>query len=184
MHGGDLGECLSWVRAATRLSIYPSICRLIGSDFFTSDETRRETFDRSFTFQIGSDPTPAEGTDPQQEACTSRSRPVADTHGSKARAAMLFYLALLTTTAVAFTPGSKPAPKSNRAATNNIVSSNICGYEFPALPEPASAPGRPIWFEVAAQPANPDLSCYETGDGWLCAYDTDIKLEIDAEDSY
>ena len=59
MHGGDLGECLSWVRAATRLSIYPSICRLIGSDFFTSDETRRETFDRSFTFQIGSDPTPS-----------------------------------------------------------------------------------------------------------------------------
>ena len=105
------------------------------------------------------------------------------THGSKARTAMLFYLALLTTTAVAFTPGSKPAPKSNRA-TNNIVSSNICGYEFPALPERASAPGRPIWFEVAAQPANPDLSCYETGDGWLCAYDTDIKLEIDAEDSY
>ena len=38
------------------VSIHPSICRLIGSDFFTSDETRPETFDRSFTFQIGSDP--------------------------------------------------------------------------------------------------------------------------------
>ena len=105
--------------------------------------------------------------------------------GSNTRPPMLFYLTLLTTTAVAFTPGSKPAPKSSRAATNNIVSSNICGYEFPALPEPASAPGRPIWFEVEANPpANPDLSCYDTGDGWLCAYDTDIKLEIDAEDSY
>ena len=115
----------------------------------------------------------------------SLSRPAGgDTHGSKTRIAMLFYLTQLATTAVAFTPGSKPAPKSTRAATNTIVSSNICGYEFPALPTLARAPGRPIWFEVEAQPANPDLSCYETGEGWLCAYDTDIKLEIDAEDSY
>lgn len=99
---------------------------------------------------------------------------------------MLFYLTLLASTAVAFTPGSKPAPKSNRAATSNMVSSNICGYEYPALPGPASAPGRPIWFEVDADvpPANPDLSCYYTGDRWLCAYDADLKLAVDAEDSY
>ena len=130
-------------------------------------------------------PTNAEEDGPTTKKCTLHALGQwQNTHGRNARTAMLFYLVLLTTTAVAFTPGSKPAPKSNRAATNNIVSSNICGYEFPALPEPASAPGRPIWFEVAAQPANPDLSCYETGDGWLCAYDTDIKLEIDAEDSY
>ena len=99
---------------------------------------------------------------------------------------MLYYLTLLAlaSTAVAFTPGSKPAPKSNRAGTG--ISSNICGYEYPALPEPASAPGRPIWFEVDADvpPANPDLSCYYTGDRWLCAYDTDLKLAVDAEDSY
>jgi hypothetical protein len=99
---------------------------------------------------------------------------------------MLYYLTLLTlaSTAVAFTPGSKPAPKSNRAGTG--PSSNICGYEYPALPEPASAPGRPIWFEVDADvpPANPDLSCYYTGDSWLCAYDADLKLAVDAEDSY
>ena len=57
---------------------------------------------------------------------------------------MLYYLTLLAlaSTAVAFTPGSKPAPKSTRAGTG--ISSNICGYEYPALPEPASAPGRPI----------------------------------------
>ena len=37
------------------VSVHPPARRLIGSDFFTSDETRPETFDRSFTFQIGSD---------------------------------------------------------------------------------------------------------------------------------
>ena len=97
---------------------------------------------------------------------------------------MFSYLTLLFTTVVAFTPGSKPAPRSTRAAANNIVSSNICGYEFPALPasSPASGPGRPIWFEVKTQPANSDLSCYEAVDGWVCAYDADLKLEMDSED--
>ena len=96
---------------------------------------------------------------------------------------MFSYLTLLFTTVVAFTPGSKPAPRSTRAAANNIVSSNICGYEFPALPlGPASGPGRPIWFEVETQPANSDLSCYDIGDGWFCAYNADLKLEMDDED--
>ena len=108
------------------------------------------------------------------------------THTEAKNTTMLYYLTLLAlaSTAVAFTPGSKPAPKSNRAGTG--PSSNICGYEYPALPEPASAPGRPIWFEVDADvpPANPDLSCYYTGDRWLCAYDADLKLAVDAEDSY
>ena len=93
---------------------------------------------------------------------------------------MLFCHSLLLTTAAAFTPGSKLAPLSTQRASASML------YHHEAPRDTAPAPGRrSIWFEAESQSLNPDVSCYLKSDGkWACAFDVDLKNNVDQEDSW
>lgn len=46
-------------------------------------------------------------------------------------------------------------------------------------------PNSTTWTRHAVCPTTPDMSCYMLEDNtWMCAYDYDINLNIDPDDSY
>ena len=89
-------------------------------------------------------------------------------------------LCLATLGAAAFTPGAKTSTPQTRAAVN------MKSPKQTPLRARADAQ-RSMWFEVEEPPVNePNLSCYldPEADRWMCAYDSDLKIVVDPEDSW
>ena len=90
-------------------------------------------------------------------------------------------LCLATLGAAAFTPGAKTSTPQTRAAVNMKSPKQV--------PLRARADAQPMWFAVDEPPVNePNLSCYlaevDGTDRWMCAYDSDLKIVVDPEDSW
>lgn len=92
----------------------------------------------------------------------------------------MFCLAILG--AAAYTPGAKTSgPPATRAAVNMQTPKAT-----PLRSARADAQQRSsLWFEVEEPPNEPNLSCYlDSTDKWMCAYDSDLKIVVDPEDSW